>query len=137
MNPAGTMTFKLVAASGFQFEKPAVRIVAEAENGSFCLLPRHRDFATSLVPGLLELTSEADHDFFLAVDEGMLVKTGSVVCVGTRHAVLGDDLGTLQSIVNEQYSRLDDRERAARAAVARLEADFARRFLSLRDHGLP
>lgn len=135
MSAAAAMRLNVVAASGMRLDERVVRIVAEAENGSFCLLPGHRDFATSLVSGIIEFTSEDERDRFLAVDEGVLVKADTVVSVGTRHAVLGDDLAALNQIVEEQFARLDDREKLAREAVAQLEADFARRFLSLRDHG--
>lgn len=128
-----TMRLRVTATSGFQLDRVAVRVVAEGENGAFCLQPRHRDFATALTPGLLEFTTDADEDQFLAVDEGVLVKSGFDVMVCTRHAVCGDDLSTLQQVVEENFAVLDDRERAARSAVARLEADFARRFLMLRE----
>ncbi|MGE0377251.1 MAG: F0F1 ATP synthase subunit epsilon [Planctomycetaceae bacterium] len=115
-------------------EDVAARIIAEAENGAFCLLPRHRDFATALLPGLFEYTTEDGGQRFLAVDEGLLVKSGIDVSVSTRHAVVSQDLQSLMRVVEEEFTELDDRERAARAAVARLEADFARRFLTLREH---
>ena len=112
---------------------PALRIVAEAENGSFCLLPRHCDFAAALVPGLFEYTPDDDDgaERYLAVDEGLLVKSGADVYVSTRHAVVGEDLESLKRVVEEEFAALDERERAARAAVDRLEADFARRFMKL------
>jgi F-type H+-transporting ATPase subunit epsilon len=135
MSTASVMRLEVVAASGVRMDERVVRIVAEAENGAFCLLPGHRDFAAALVPGIIEFTTEQNHDLFLAVDEGVLVKAGPVISVGTRHAVLGEDLSVLRQIVEEQFARLDDREKLARQAVAQLEADFARRFLSLRDHG--
>lgn len=129
------MNLKVLLPSRVLLDEPADRIVAEAANGSFCLLPRHRDFATALVPGLLEFTSDRDQSaVFLAVDEGLLVKFGSDVFVSTRHAVRGDDLGSLRSIVAQDFVQLDERERAARTALARLEADFARRFLALSEH---
>ena len=34
-------------------DEEARKITAEAQNGSFCLLPRHIDFVTALVPGIL------------------------------------------------------------------------------------
>ena len=34
-------------------DEEVVKVVAEAQNGSFCLLPRHIDFVAALVPGLL------------------------------------------------------------------------------------
>jgi hypothetical protein len=36
-------------------EAEAAKVIAEAGNGSFCLLPRHVDFVAALVPGLLLL----------------------------------------------------------------------------------
>ena len=34
-------------------DEEVTKIKAEAENGWFCILPRHIDFVTSLVPGIL------------------------------------------------------------------------------------
>jgi len=124
----------ITAPSGFRLEETVLRIVAEAENGAFCLLPRHQDFASSLVPGVFEFTSTTGVEHFLAIDSGLLVKNGTEVSVCIRHAVRGDDLTTLKRIVDDEFAALDDRERAARSAVARLEADFTRRFLNLREH---
>ncbi len=135
MSAAHSMTLRLAAASGFHMECTASKLIAEAENGSFCLRPRHRDYATALVPGILEVTSETCSPSFLAVDEGFLVKAGDQVSIATRHAVLGDDLEALERIVTETFAQLDDHERASRAAVARLEADFAHRILALHQHG--
>lgn len=130
----GEMMLRITAASGFRLERAAARIVGEAANGSFCLLPRHCDFATALVPGLFEFTTIEDRDFYLAVDEGLLVKSDRGVFVCTRHAVSGEHLETLQQIVDKEFAQLDEGERVARAAVARLEADFARQFLRLHGH---
>ncbi|GAH09245.1 unnamed protein product, partial [marine sediment metagenome] len=42
------------------------KVVAEAENGWFCLLPKHVDFTTSLTPGILMLTTPEGKDILLA-----------------------------------------------------------------------
>ncbi len=134
MTTAGLMRLQISAPDRIVLDGPALRIVAEAENGSFCLLPRHRDFAAALVPGLFEYTPDDAGERYLAVDEGLLVKSGADVFVSTRHAVVGDDLESLKRVVEEEFAALDERARAARAAVARLEADFARRFMKLSEH---
>ncbi len=134
MTTAGLMRLQISAPDRIVLEGPALRIVAEAENGSFCLLPRHRDFAAALVPGLFEYTPDDEEERYLAIDEGLLVKSGADVFVSTRHAIVGDDLESLKRVVEEEFATLDERERAARAAVARLEADFARRFMKLSEH---
>jgi F-type H+-transporting ATPase subunit epsilon len=72
------------------------KVTAEAENGSFGLLPRHADFVTALVPGILTFTPADGREEFLAVDEGILVKCGADVRVSTRNAVLGQELGVLK-----------------------------------------
>jgi F-type H+-transporting ATPase subunit epsilon len=33
-------------------------VIAEAQNGSFCLLPHHIDFVAALAPGLLAYTTK-------------------------------------------------------------------------------
>jgi F-type H+-transporting ATPase subunit epsilon len=109
------------------------KIVAEAPNGYFCLLPRHLDFVTTLVPGILTYVELDAAAHYLAVDEGVLVKAGSTVQIATRNAVAGDDLARLRATVEHEFLQLDDRERAARSAVARLEAGVMRRFLELEE----
>jgi F-type H+-transporting ATPase subunit epsilon len=98
-------------------------------------LPRHIDFVAALVPGLLSFVTEDGREEFLAVDEGILVKCGPQVLISTRQAVRGPELGTLRQTIDEQFRVVDEQEKKARAAVARLEADLVRRFLELKTHG--
>ena len=41
-------------------DEEVAKVVAEAQNGSFCLLPRHIDFVAALVPGLLSFVKAVD-----------------------------------------------------------------------------
>ena len=109
------------------------KIVAEAENGSFCLLPRHVNFVTALAPGLLSYTDSNDTEHFLGVAEGVLVKVGHNVMISVEFGARGENLGQLRSAVRHYFEHIDDRERQAISAVARLEADFVRRFLALEE----
>jgi F-type H+-transporting ATPase subunit epsilon len=108
-------------------------VIAEARNGSFCLLPRHVDFVAALVPGLLSFETAGGREVFLAVDEGILVKCGPDVFVSTRNAVRGPDLGQLKETVVTRFKVIGSREKKARVAMARIEAGFVRRFLELKD----
>ncbi|MRR08239.1 MAG: F0F1 ATP synthase subunit epsilon, partial [Deltaproteobacteria bacterium] len=103
----------------------------EAENGSFCLLPRHIDFLAALVPGLLSFENQAGDEEFLAIDEGVLVKCGAEVMVSTRNAVRGVPLGQLREAVEKQFRVLDEREQQARTVLTKLEADLVGRFIRL------
>jgi F-type H+-transporting ATPase subunit epsilon len=106
------------------------KVIAEGPNGSFALLPRHQDFVTALVPGLLSFETGGGEEF-IAVDEGVLVKIGAEVLVSTRRAVRGPDLGSLRETVETEFVDLDDKQRLTRSAMAKLEANFARKFYEL------
>ena len=131
------MQLKVLTPTQVLVDLPAVKIVAEAHNGLFCLLPRHVDFVAALVPGILYYTTEDGDERLLAVDEGALVKCGAEVLVSTVNAVRGTDLAALQSTVAETFLALDDDERRARTALARLESGAIRRLVELerRGHG--
>jgi F-type H+-transporting ATPase subunit epsilon len=125
------MLLKVLLPKKVLVEEKVRKVVAEGKDGSFCLLPRHVDFVSALVPGLLEYETAVGEEFYLAVDEGILVKCGAEVLVSTRNAVQGADLGQLQKLIREQFAALDEREKQTRSALAKIEADFVRRFLEL------
>lgn len=125
------MRLKVLLPTEVLVNEEVTKVIAEAENGSFCLLPRHIDFVTALAPGLLSFETEEGGEEFLAVDTGILVKCGAEVLVSIRNAVRGLDLERLQQTVDEQFRALDEREKMTLAAVARLEANFIRRFIDL------
>ncbi len=126
------MLLKILLPAEVMMEQEVKKIVAEAENGSFCLMPNHIDFTATLAPGIFsyELTSGGQE--LLAMDVGTLVKKGSEVLVSTRNAVRAPDLGKLKQVVVQQYDILDEREKLVRSASAKLEASLIRRFVELK-----
>ena len=108
------------------------RIVAETPDGSFGLLPRRLDCVAALTPGILIYETEAEGEVYLAVDGGVLVKTGAEVLVSVRRAIRGTDLGQLRATVEREFLILDEREQEMRAVMAKLESGFLHRFVSLR-----
>lgn len=133
MSMAGSMRLKVLLPNEILVDTPTAKIVAEAENGAFCLLPRHIDFVAALAPGILAYTDPDGEERFLATDEGTLVKRGQEVLVSVRDAIAGPDLAQLRAAVAARYQELDERERKARSALAHLEADFVRRFMELNE----
>ncbi len=129
-----SMTAKVVLPAGVLLEQEAVKVVAEAENGTFGMLPNHVDFVAALVPGILALTARSGEETFLAVDEGILVKSGSEVLVSTRNAVAGP-LGELRQAVREQFRDRGEREQQTRAALDRLEASLVRQMFEWEGRG--
>ncbi len=125
------MKLKVLLPTTIFLDEEVTKVIAEAENGCFCLLPRHIDFVTVLVPGILSFKSDQGEEEFLAVDEGILVKCGNDVLVSTRYAIRSTDLNVLQQTVEKQFLSLDEREQKTRSALAKLEANIVRRFVEL------
>ncbi len=110
-------------------EKTGVtRIVAETSEGSFGLLPQRLDCVAALPPGILIYENDAEGEVYLAVDEGVLIKTGSDVLVSVRNAIAGTDLRHLREAVEREFLHLDEQERSVRSALAKMEGGLIRRI---------
>jgi F-type H+-transporting ATPase subunit epsilon len=123
------MTLKLLLPFQIFAEKTGVsRIVAETREGSMGLLEHRLDCVAALAPGILTYETEAEGEVFVAVDEGILVKTGTEVLVSVRRAMSGKDLGELREAVEREFLTLNESERSVRAVMAKLESGFLHRF---------
>ncbi|MEO8655890.1 MAG: F0F1 ATP synthase subunit epsilon, partial [Ramlibacter sp.] len=110
-------------------EKTGVsRIVAETRQGSFGLLPQRLDCVAALSPGILIYETEAQGEVCVAVDEGVLVKTGLNVLVSVRRALGGTDLGRLRDAVEREFLAQHEDEQSMRQVMAKLESGFLRRL---------
>ncbi len=125
------MKLKVLIPTVILIDREVTKVIAEAENGHFCLLPHHVDFVAALVPGILSFSTETEGETFVAVDEGILVKCGQEVLVSTRNAIVGKDLETLKQTVIEQFQVLDEKEKLTRSALAQFEISVMRRFQEL------
>jgi F-type H+-transporting ATPase subunit epsilon len=129
------MYLKLLLPTHVLLNQPVTKVIAEAENGAFCLLPHHIDFLAALAPGILTLQTPANDEIFIAIDGGILVKCGPEVLISTRNAFQGSQLEALKQEVEQQFYALDEQERQARTAITRMEASLARQFTALSAEG--
>ena len=112
----------------FADKNGVVRIVAETSAGSFGLLPNRLDCVAVLVPGILIFEMKEEDEVYVAVDEGILVKTGTEVLVSVRNAIEGNDLASLRESVKKEFLNLDAQEQNVRRVMAKMESGFIRRF---------
>lgn len=115
------------------------RILAVTPSGTFGLLPHRLDCAAVLSPGLLTYSTAnaaaaIPNEAHMAVDGGVLLKTGPDVLVCVRHAISGADLGGLRQAVEREFLNLSEQEKSTRTTLAQLESGLIRRFLELH-HG--
>ncbi len=99
------MRLKVMLPTETVVDEEILRLVAEAPNGAFGLLPRHIDFVTALTPGVLLYEDTGGTERFLGIDQGILVKLQDEVLVSTRGAVVGAGLDDLREAVRESLHR--------------------------------
>ena len=107
------------------------RIVVETSEGSFGLLPHRLDCVAALVPGILVYETSEDGEVMVAVDEGVLVKSGKDVLVSVRQAISGTDLGCLREAVEKEFLAVDEHEQSVLAVMTKLETGVLRRYINL------
>ena len=129
------MNLKVLLPYQIYADKTGVsRVVAETRSGSFGLLPHRLDCVAALTPGILTYETESDGEVFVAVDEGVLVKTGPDVLVSVRRALGGTDLGQLRAAVEKEFLTMDEREQNVRSVMAKLETGLLRRLITFQKH---
>jgi len=125
------MNLKVLLPERILLDETVQRVVAEAEDGSFGILPRHVDFVTAVVPGIMTYIKENGEESFVATDEGIFLKQGSNILVSVENGVRADKLGQLEQAVNNFLSSRGNLEKRSRYALGLLEADFLRRFVEM------
>ena len=101
------------------------KILVDTAQGLLCILPRHIDVVTLVLPGIVTAVGESVEHF--AVNEGVLVKQGDQLILSAQEIVEGD-LQSLVSAVSAGHRRVEEREKRTRSALSRLEVELMRRF---------
>jgi len=117
----------------FDEKKGVSRIVAESRGGSFGLLPHRLDCVAALEPEILTYETESEGEVYVAVDEGVLIKTGQDVFVSVRNAIYGTDLSQLREAVEREFLTVDESEQRIRSVMAKLESNLVRRLAEFKN----
>lgn len=126
------MQLKIIVPSGvFASIANVDRIVVMTQTGSFGLLPHRLDCAAVVPPGLFAYSTSATNEVHLAVDAGMLIKTGADVVLCVRRAIAGADLGRLRQAVQQELKQLGEQEISNLKTLAHLESGLVREFVKL------
>ena len=115
----------------FADQDGVARIVAETRDGSCGLLPRRLDCVAALVPGILVYQCASQPETYVAVDEGMLIKTGREVLIAVRRAVGGTDVGQLRSAVAREFLQRDAAQKSLRSSLLKIESTLFSRVAAL------
>jgi F-type H+-transporting ATPase subunit epsilon len=128
---ADTFQLTILLPNQILLSAQATKLGGDAVNGSFVILPRHIDFVTALVPGILYFQEVEDQPKYVAVDSGILVKQERSVWVSVLQAIQGDDLEQLDQTVEQEFRQLNERQKQTQTALTRLEVSFMRGMANL------
>ncbi|NCS93639.1 MAG: F0F1 ATP synthase subunit epsilon [Leptospira sp.] len=106
------------------------KIIFESKSGSYGILPNRLDFTAAVVPGILYYEHKGK-DHWIAIDEGVLIKTNDEILVSIRNAMEANSLEELQSVVEKEFLTLDKNDQSIRTSIAKLESDYVRRLKEL------
>jgi F-type H+-transporting ATPase subunit epsilon len=131
--PATHMTLKvLLPYKVFAEEHNVVRIIAMTHQGAFGILPNRLDCVASLSAGILVFEIEGEKEVYLAVNEGVLVKTGLDVRVSVRNAMKGMGLDELRAAVEEEFMQLNEQEKNLRSVLTKMESGFVQHLAAFK-----
>jgi F-type H+-transporting ATPase subunit epsilon len=116
----------------FVEESEVIRIVAETAQGSFGILPNRLDCAAVLTAGIFCYQCANSQEVYIAVDQGVLVKTGLTVMVSVHRALGQAPLSQLHALVKQEFQVLDEQAQRMHATKIKLEAGFLRQLSNFR-----
>lgn len=126
------MILKVLSPYEVILEQKISKIVAEGIEGYFCLLPRHIDYVSTLKSSILGYVDLEGSQRYLAVNEGVLTKCGSLVTVSTLNAIEGDSLEELRQKVLTEFIKVDDVEKEVKTALASLELQMFKELMKVK-----
>jgi len=131
--PAVLMNLKiLLPHKVFADEHRVLRIVAMTHEGAFGILPNRLDCIASLSAGILVFETEDADEVYVALDEGVLVKTGFDVLVSVRNAMGGLPLEQLRTTIEQEFMQFDEEEQKLRSVLAKMESGFIQRLAAFK-----
>jgi F-type H+-transporting ATPase subunit epsilon len=119
----------------FADESEVERIVLETSQGSYGLLPKRLDCVAAIVPGIITYQRAEGGERYIAVDAGVLVKTGTEVSISVRHAIAGKDLAQLRTSVEAAFNQQSAEEKKVQWVFQKMESDFIHRLVSFQKGG--
>ncbi len=116
----------LVPYKIFATVQDVTSVTVETNEGSFGILPNRLDCVGAIVAGILSYKVNDGEPIYIAVDEGILIKTNDEVVVSVRNAIKGASLEDLHQSVEREFKQLDEKTKEVRSVLAKLDSGFIR-----------
>lgn len=104
------------------------KIVAEDNNGSFCLLPKHIDCVRILKPCILTY-QEDNNQKYIGIDEGILIKCKKDVYICVKNAISGVELGKMKEVLEDKLKNIIENDKKTRELLNEIEIGFVKKYV--------
>lgn len=110
------------------------RLVLLTRQGSMGILPHRLDCVVPLVPGVLAYETDTIKEQYLALDIGIMVKSGFEVVIAVRRAFKSENLQELHERIDLEFCQQDEQEKQVHLALRVMRNELVRRFVELKTY---
>ena len=114
------MEMKIVLPTSILLKQMVSKVIFDAQDRSFCLLPRHIDFISALVPSILTFQNLNGIEQYLVHDEGILIKQDREVLVAIKHGLIENSLGSLKNRLEKEFQNIDIQEKKTKQLLTQV-----------------
>ena len=119
------MQVELVSADRLVWSGEATRVIARTSEGDVGVLPNHAPMLSTMVDGIVDVTTADGETWIAAVDAGFLSVAGNRISILAEHAEMSHDIDLEKARADLERAHEageDDDEATARAERAWAEA---------------
>ena len=127
------MQIKIFLPTHILINEKCSKVVAEDETGLFCLLPKHIDYVSHLVPSIVSFVDAEGKEKFVATDKAVLTKQGEEVRICTARGFVSNNIDEINKKIKEEFLVANEGEeyKEAQSALAHLEIGIMRHLMTL------
>lgn len=106
------------------------KFIFEGLEGEYTILPHHQDFVSVVKTGIVRYFYDSKV-FYVACQQGTIIKKMNHLILSTPLAILGDDLNTLVQKIESDFKQMEENRKEQNISMARLEIGLTRGLLDL------
>jgi len=97
------------------------KISLKGKEGSYSIFPNHLDYISSIKTNVLYYVDKHNKTYYVAINEGILVKCGNHVKLSVFSGIKGTDIKELEKKIAENIRQAEEAKKAYITSVTNLE----------------
>lgn len=129
------LNLKIYTPDKLVLNETILKLSVDGKEGNFSIMPKHIDYISSFSDGIISYTDTNNAVNFLAVNQGVLVKTGRNIEISTFHVALGTDLKDLKNKVKElalKSEEIVETDKKINISLKKMEYTMLQRIMKFR-----